>query len=170
MTSEQQYQAELLRQRQREQRMRQVELEREMELVEAESLAEAYGAGLSKAEHRRRFPISTTEIGLWLFPAACIDFFELLGQSLVVLPVVGPGLAGASSVAGIVFSGIMFAVVGFWLLWKGILPTNSTGIKIFLALGGTMLGNAIINWLPAWTGFFIYLFFIAYKRSLPTFK
>lgn len=168
MPSEQQYEAELLRQRHREQQMRKAELQHEMELIEAENRAEAYGAGLSKADHRRQFPISTIEIGLWILAASFLDFFEWFGQVLAAIPVIGWALAGASSIMGMIFSGIMFLVVGLWLFWKGIVPINPTGIKIFLALGGTAFGNALINWLPIWIGFFIYLFFIAYKKTLPS--
>lgn len=163
-TTEQQYQAELLRERQREYQMNTEEVEREMELVEAEELSQASASGKAKAS-RNIFPLSAIAVGLWLFPAAALDTFEFFGQVVAAIPFIGLPLAGASSIVGAIFSGIMVLTVGFWLLMKGVSPFSPTGIRIFLVLGATAFGNAIVNWLPAWSGFFLWLFFMAHARE-----
>ena len=162
--TEQQYSAELLRQRQREQRMLMEQAEREMELTEAEELSQARGTG-QKTPPKKDFPISAVAVGIWLFPAMAIDTFEFFGQALAAIPVVGIALAGASSIVGAVMSGIMFLAVGLWLFMKRVTPFNPTGLRVFLVLGGTAFGNAIVNWLPAWSGFFLWLFFMAHARE-----
>lgn len=163
--TEQQYQAELLRTRQREQRARAEEMNNEMESMEQQEPSQASMAGLKKTP-KNEFPISPIEVGLWLFPAMAIDTFEFFGQALAAIPVVGPPLAGASSIVGAVMSGIMFLVVGLWLFIKRVTPFNPTGLRVFLVLGGTTFGNAIVNWLPAWSGFFLWLFFMAHAREV----
>lgn len=162
--TEQQYQAELLRQRQREQRMHAEEMEREMVLTEAAELSQARAVGLQQAP-KREFPISAIEVGLWLFPAIALDVFEFFGQVVAPIPVVGWAIAGASSVVGAIMSGIMFLVVGLWLVIKRVTPFNPTGMRVFMILGGTAFGNAIVNFLPAWSAFFLWLFFMAHKRE-----
>src|SRR3989344_6915202 len=152
--TEQQYSAELLRQRQREQRAN----------AETEELSQAGAPGQKKQPHNE-FPVSTIEIGLWLFPAIVLDTFEFFGQAVAAIPVVGWGLAGASSVLGAIMSGILFLAVGLWLFMKRVTPFSSIGLRIFLVLGGTAFGNAIVNWLPAWSGFFLWLFFMAHARE-----
>ena len=118
-----------------------------------------------KKQPRKEFPVSAIEVGLWLFPAMAIETFEFFGQALAAIPVVGLPLAGASSVVGAVMSGIMMLAVGFWLLLKRVSPFTPTGLRVFLVLGGTAFGNAIVNWLPAWSGFFLWLFFMAHARE-----
>lgn len=163
--TEQQYQAELLRQRQREQRARAEEQQPETEQTETEDRSQTGTAG-QKKQPPKKFPISPIEVGLWLFPAMAIDTFEFFGQALAAIPVVGLPLAGASSIVGAIMSGILFLVVGFWLFIKRVTPFTPSGLHIFLVLGGTVFGNATVNWLPAWSGFFLWLFFKAHMQAI----
>lgn len=140
------------------------QLQHQMEYEEAAANSEARAAG-KKQRDKKRFPISTVEVGIWLIPASFVDFFELLGQLLVAIPVIGPALAGASSIMGMVFSGIMGLTVVMWLAMKGVLPTSRKNIIIYTALLGTVFGNAVMNWFPAWFGFFLWLFFITHKKT-----
>ena len=162
--TEQQYQAELLRQRQQEQRASADGQMNDAGNTEQKESSKKKGAKAKKPP-RQPFPISPVEVGLWLFPAVTIDMFEFFGQTLAAIPIVGIPLAGASSVVGAVMSGIIFLVVGLWLIMEQITPTSPTGMRVFLVLGGTAFGNAVINWLPAWSGFFLWLFFKAYKQT-----
>lgn len=159
-TSEQQYQAELLRQRQRE-RMHTEEAEKEEGTDESpQPLAD----GLKKPP-RKEFPVRAIEVGLWLLPAMMIDTFEFFGQAVAAIPIVGLPLAGASSIIGAVMSGIMVLLVALWLFLKRVSPFTPTGLRVFSVLGGTAFGNGLVNWLPAWSGFFLWLFFMAHKRE-----
>ncbi len=159
--TEQQYQAELLRTRQREQRMRAESSFSEL----SEDEETGKGPAGRKKQPQNKFPVSAIEAGLWLFPAMAIDTFEFFGQALAAIPIVGLPLAGASSVVGAVMSGIMVLLVALWLFIKGVTPLNPTGLRVFLVLGSTAFGNAIVNWLPAWSGFFLWLFFMAHARE-----
>ncbi|TSC73466.1 MAG: hypothetical protein G01um101470_72 [Parcubacteria group bacterium Gr01-1014_70] len=163
-TQEQQYQAELLRQRQREYQMNIEEEQRETEPEDAEEFSEAQ-MGSKQSPPRKGLPISALEVGLWLLPAMTIDTFEFFGQTLAAIPVLGLPLAGASSVVGAIMSGIMLVIVSLWLFIKGVTPFTPSGMRTFLVLGGTAFGNAIVNWLPAWSGFFLWLFFMAHARE-----
>lgn len=162
--TEQQYQAELLRTRQREQRARAEELNTERDR-ETEEPFQTPGTK-SRKNPPDKFPLSPIEVGLWLFPAMALDTFEFFGQALAAIPVVGLALAGASSIVGVIMSGIMFLAVGLWLLMKQVTPFSPAGLRVFLVLGGTVFGNAIINWLPAWSGFFLWLFFKAHAQAI----
>ncbi|OGZ56176.1 MAG: hypothetical protein A3H64_02155 [Candidatus Ryanbacteria bacterium RIFCSPLOWO2_02_FULL_45_11c] len=162
--TEQQYQAELLRTRQREQRANAEETNKESD-AQTEDPSKPPGKK-SKKNPPKKFPISPIEVGLWLFPAMAIDTFEFFGQALAAIPIVGLPLAGASSIVGAIMSGIIFLVVGLWLLMKRVTPFNPTGLRVFLVLGGAVFGNAIVNWLPAWSGFFLWLFFKAHMQQI----
>ncbi|OGZ45104.1 MAG: hypothetical protein A3J54_04480 [Candidatus Ryanbacteria bacterium RIFCSPHIGHO2_02_FULL_45_13b] len=162
--TEQQYSAELLRQRQQEQRARTEDHTSDTDDTKQKESVPKPGAKAKKPV-QKRFPLSPIEVGLWLFPAVAIDTFEFFGQAVAAIPVVGWALAGASSVVGAVMSGIMFLVVGLWLVMKKVTPLTPIGLRVFLVLGGTAFGNAVINWLPAWSGFFLWLFFKAYKQT-----
>lgn len=161
--TEQQYQAQLLRERQEEQRANtETQNTDETETKKSSQTRKAK----TQTPSQNRFPISPIEVGLWLFPGITIDMFEFFGQAVAAIPVVGLPLAGASSVVGAVMSGIMFLLVGLWLIMKKVTPLGPVGLRVFLVLGGTAFGNAVINWLPAWSGFFLWLFFMAHKQAM----
>ena len=168
MTNEQQYQAELLRQRQREQRVRMTELQRETELAEIEDFAET-GLPEDTKTKEKKFPLSTIEVGLWILPASFLDFFQFLGILLAGIPVIGIAIAGAVALAGIPISGIMIAVVALWLFLRGVVPVPGRGLPVYFALFGLSFGDAIMTWLPGWVGFFLWLFVYTWKQSVfPT--
>ena len=166
--SEQQYEAELLRQRQREERARLADVQREMDLVEAEEFAQTELPEDTKTK-KQKFPLSTVEVGLWILPAMFLDFFQFLGTLLVAIPVIGPALAGAVAIVGIPLSGIMIMVVTLWLFLRGVVPLPGRGLPVYLALLGFSFGDAIMTALPGWVGFFLWLFIYTWKQSaFPT--
>ncbi|GEM_PF-4599960 len=153
--TEQQYQAGLLRQRVRAQ-----------QLQEAEELSRQQEEGESATSSTADSHLPTIEIGLWLLPAGALDFFEWIGQLVAVIPFIGWALAGASTVVGVVTSGLMLCAIAFWLIMRGVTPLSTNGMRIFIVLVSVTFGNAILNFLPAWTGFFLWLFIRSYKQAL----
>ena len=135
--------------------------EEELETVEDE--ANASSSGQPQA---RRLNINPIEIGGGAFIGICLDLFEALGALTAAIPLVGLAIAGASAVIGFIMSIIMGGAVALWLLFKGAVPFSKRDWAIFAALAGTVFGNSLINWLPAWTAFFIWLFFWTYKKKL----
>jgi hypothetical protein len=153
---EQQYQAELLRQRVREQQIAQ-------ELAEEDtSLASTMGSARKKG-----FSVNTLEAGLGMLFGSIIDLLEFLIALIAPIPFVGWAIAGAGMVVSAIISVILGVLVGLWLFAvKRINPISGEG-AIYGVLFGTVFANSVFNWLPAWFAFFLYLFIIAHINAIP---
>ncbi|PJE64205.1 MAG: hypothetical protein COU90_03850 [Candidatus Ryanbacteria bacterium CG10_big_fil_rev_8_21_14_0_10_43_42] len=123
-----------------------------------------------KTGTQKPFPISPVESGIGMMIGLCVDAFEALGALTAVIPVIGWAIAGASAVVGAVFSGIMFLGIALWFLFKGICPDNPHNITLYTVLFATTFSNTVFNWLPAWFGFFFWLFYRFYKKKIIPFS
>ena len=168
--TEQQYSAGLLRQRHRERTLQATEEQSRQRAVGEELPGAFLAATGGDASNRESFKVNTLEAGLGTLLAVMLDFLEWLGALTVAIPVVGIAIAGASAVFFMVMSGILGVFIGLWLFAiKHISPLSKDGRKVYIGLFLTVLGNGMISWLPAWVGFFAWLYIISLKKGMLSF-
>lgn len=165
--TEQQYQAELLRQRTRERLLREEEETNAQQAGEEDMLGNLGPATAAASSKQKRFNVSMLEAGLGMTLGAMLDWLEWLGALTAVIPVVEWTIAGASAVFFMVLSGILGVLIGLWLFFiKGISIISKDGRAVYIVLFLSVLGNAIFSWLPVWVGFFLWLYVRSFKRDI----